>query len=121
MSICEIAPSPRHVEYPTNTLVREAMTTGAGDSSKRAQRAKGALTRDLVEISEADRNANSGGAPSANDVDFARKALAESKSLSGERLAEIRARLQEGYYLRHASLEVVAAGLQTTLFGMQDA
>ena len=122
MSIRDISLTPRHSEHLNNKSVSETQNRVTEESRNRSNATQAPEPAgDRVEISEAGRRASAVGAHSASEVEFARKALAEVKPLSDERAAEIRARLQEGFYLKQEAADVVAAGLAATLFGTDEA
>jgi hypothetical protein len=122
MSIRDISLTPRHPDHLKNTSVSEAQTNAASEAKKQTQAAHAPdAAKDRVEISEAGRKALAGSTHSASEIDFARKALAETPSLSDERVAQIRARLQEGFYLTKEAQDVVAAGLAATLDSTREA
>ena len=94
-------------------------------TSKVKRQAQAAATpeaaQDRVEISEAGRKALAGGANAAGELDVARKALSEAAPLSEERIAQIRTRLESGYYQGKEASEAVAAGLAATILGTDEA
>ncbi|HEX7072011.1 MAG TPA: hypothetical protein VF190_14455 [Rhodothermales bacterium] len=122
MSIRDISLTPRHSDHLRNTSVSETQTSATSEVKKQAQSAQAPESaKDRVEISEAGRKALAGSARSASEIEFARKALAEVPPLSDERIAQIRARLQEGFYLTKEAQDVVAAGLAATLANTREA
>lgn len=122
MSIRDISLSPRQPEHLTNKSVKETQTNAAGDAKRQAQAAATPeAAQDRVEISEAGRKALAGGANATGELDVARKALSEAAPLSEERIAQIRTRLESGYYQGKEASEAVAAGLAATILGTDEA
>ncbi len=117
MSIRDISHTPRNTDHLQNKSVTEAQTNLTG-SKKNVQAAPAQEpARDRVEISEAGRKAQAGDAKGTAELEFARKALAETKPLSEERIAQIRSRLQDGYYLQKDVTEKVAEKVGKELRG----
>lgn len=117
MSIRDISLTPRNTDHLKNKSVAETQSA-AVDSKKNVQSTPAHVSaQDRVEISEAGRKAQAGDIKGTAELDFARKALLESKSLSDERVAQIRSRLQEGYYQQKAVTEGIAEGLERDLKG----
>ena len=121
MSIRDISPlSTRHADHLAKKPVTETQTGSSADARTKGPSVQSPeAARDRVEISEAGRKAQAGSVHSAAELDFAKKALAEAQPLSEERAAQIKARLQEGYYLTREAADVVAAGLAATLKGSE--
>lgn len=84
-----------------NDAVAQVNGVGAAEGGKQAaEQRQASEAGDRVEISEAARAAFSKGQQQVTGLAQARNALNELPGLSEERAAEIRTRLEEGYYTR---------------------
>ena len=101
MNIRDINHNTNRPENAQAQAVSGANGVGAaGNGQQAASQRQAANVEDRLELSDAARAAYSKQQQQAADLAQAREALEALPSLGGDRLAEIKARLESGYYTR---------------------
>ena len=101
MNIRDINHNATRPEHAQTQAVSGANNVGAaGNGQQAASQRQATNVEDRLELSDAARAAYSKQQQQATDLSQAREALETLPSLGEERLAEIKARLQNGYYTR---------------------